>query len=228
MYLSLGTEKSVRMRRSKSQASADCSAAKIGEGSGLGDGGREFLRPHVEQLGAGGQARAVIAVGAEDGVIDIHLLGEAVEGGARSMNAGRNALAIVGAEPLVAAGDVENGRIELLVEGFGKRFAEPFQTRSRRSILEGNHDQGVADDDAAGYGSSGGGAVLGAQRRAEKQRNHKDENSGAFHDKLIISAAETAHHAQAGFCTIPLATSPVLRIHCFFTLCFVAPCFRKL
>ena len=43
------------------------------------------------------------------------------------MNSGRNALAIIGAEALVAAGYVQNWRIELLVEGFGEGFAEPFE-----------------------------------------------------------------------------------------------------
>ena len=76
----------------------------------------------------------------------------------------------------------------MLMEGYWKRLAKPFQSRRGRSILEGNYDHGVADDDAADYSSTGGGAVLGEKRRAEKQRNHKDENSGAFHDKLIISA----------------------------------------
>ena len=40
------------------------------------------------------------------------------------------------------------------------------------------------------------GNVLGAKRRAEEQRNHKDENRGAFHDNLIISAWEMEHHAR--------------------------------
>ena len=74
------------------------------------------------------------------------------------------------------------------MEGYWKRLAKPFQSRRGRSILEGNYDHGVADDDAADCGPAGDGGVLRAQRRAEKQRNHKDENSGAFHDKLIISA----------------------------------------
>src|SRR5271157_2368445 len=104
------------------------------------------------------------------------------------MNTGRNALAIVGSEPLVTAGNVQHRRIELLVEGFGKGFTEPFQARCRRRILEGNHDHGPADHDAADHSSVGGGVVLGAKCRAEKQRNQKGENRGAFHDKLIISA----------------------------------------
>ena len=81
----------------------------------------------------------------------------------------------------------------MLVEGFGKRFAEPFQAWGRRSILEGNHDHSLADLSLAWHSLAddswtGGGSVLGAKRRAEKQRNQKDENGGAFHDKLIISA----------------------------------------
>jgi len=111
------------------------------------------------------------------------LLGEAVEGGARRVNAGRNALAIAGAESLVPAGYVENRRIELRVEGFGKRFAEPFQARGRRIILEGNHDHGLAEDALAQSGRA-----LGAKRGAEKQRNQTNENSGVFHDRLIIAA----------------------------------------
>src|SRR5208282_5318468 len=161
--------------------------AHIGQGRRLGGGGREFLSSHVEQLGDGRQALAVIAIGAKDSVIDIHLLGEAIEGGARSMNASRNALPIVGSQALVTAGYVQNRRIELLVEGYWKRIAKPFQSRRGRNVLEGNHDHGVADDDAADYSSTRDGGVLSAQRGTEK-RNHKDENSGAFHDKLIISA----------------------------------------
>src|SRR5271157_5421946 len=152
------------------------------------------------------------------------------------MNTGRNALAIVGSEPLVTAGNVQHRRIELLVEGFRKGFTEPFQARCRRRILEGNHDHGPAD-----HSSVGGGVVLGAKRRAEKQRNQKGENRGAFHDKLIISAgvwgrapsracpfAEAPSEAEgevegskpsaARPHTIPLASSTNLRIHCFFTL----------
>src|ERR1035437_9901370 len=170
-------------------------AANIGQGRGFGGGGRELLSSHVEQLGDGRQALAVIAIGAEHGVIDIHLLGEAVEGGARSMNAGRNALTIIGPESLVTAGQVQDRRIKLLVESFGKRFAEPFQARRGRSILERNHNHGVTDDDAADRTPSGSGAVLGKKRRAEKQANHKDEDSGAFHDKLIIWGRET-HEAR--------------------------------
>src|SRR5271157_873267 len=157
------------------------------------------------------------------------------------MNTGRNALAIVGSEPLVTAGNVQHRRIELLVEGFRKGFTEPFQARCRRRILEGNHDHGPADHDAADHSSVGGGVVLGAKRRAEKQRNQKGENRGAFHDKLIISAgvwgrapsracpfAEAPSEAEgevegskpsaARPHTIPLASSTNLRIHCFFTL----------
>jgi hypothetical protein len=124
------------------------------------------------------------------------LLGEAVEGGARRMNSGRNALAIVGAESLVTAGYVQNGRIELLAEGFGEGFAEPFQARGWRSILKGNHDHGAAGVSSAIWGSVRGGRVLGAKRCAEKQRDQRDENEGedrgAFHDKLIISASAAA------------------------------------
>src|SRR5208337_3637908 len=105
--------------------------AEIGQRRGLGHGGQKSLRAHVEQLRAGGQPRAVIAVGAEHGVIDIHLLSETVERGTRSVHAGWNALSIVGSEALVTAGYVQNGRIELLVEGFRERFAEPFQTWGR-------------------------------------------------------------------------------------------------
>jgi hypothetical protein len=76
----------------------------------------------------------------------------------------------------------------LLVEGFGKGFTKPFQAWRRRSILEGNHDHGVADNGLANDTAAESGKVLSAKRRAEKQRNHKDENSGVFHDKLIISA----------------------------------------
>jgi hypothetical protein len=79
------------------------------------------------------------------------------------MNAGRNALAIIGAEALVTAGYVQNRRVELLVEDFGEGFAEPFQARGWRSILKGNHDHGAADDSEAVRSSVGGGSVLGAK-----------------------------------------------------------------
>src|ERR1700676_4767070 len=110
------------------------------------------------------------------------------------MNSGRNALAIVGAEALVTAGYVENGRIELLVEGFGEGFAEPFQAGGWRSIFKGNHDHGTADDGSAVRSSVGDGRVLGAKWRREKQREqrYEDEDSGVFHDKLIISARAAA------------------------------------
>ena len=124
--------------------------ANIGQGRGLGGGGREFLSSHVEQLGDGRQALAVVAIGAKDSVIDIHLLSQPVEGGARCMNASRNALAIVGSQAFVTAGYVQNRRIELLMEGFWKRLAKPFQARRGRSIFEGNYDHGVADDAADG------------------------------------------------------------------------------
>ena len=109
------------------------------------------------------------------------------------MNPRRNALAIIGAQALVTASNIQNRRIELLVEGFWKGFTEPFQVWRRRSILEGNHDHGVSEYGLAEYGlaadtAAGSGNVLGAKRRAEKQRNHKDENSGACHHKSIISA----------------------------------------
>jgi hypothetical protein len=39
------------------------------------------------------------------------------------MNSSGNALTIASAESLVAARYVEHGRIQLLMEGFGKRFA---------------------------------------------------------------------------------------------------------
>jgi hypothetical protein len=53
-------------------------------------------------------ASAVIAIGAEDGVIDVHFFGEAVDRGARGVNSGWNTLAIIGAEALVAAGYVKH------------------------------------------------------------------------------------------------------------------------
>jgi hypothetical protein len=84
----------------------------------------------------------------------------------------------------------------LLAEGFGKGFTEPFQARRRRSILEGKHDHGVSEYGLAADTAAGSGNVLGAKRRAEEQRNHKDENGGAFHDNLIISAWEMEHHAR--------------------------------
>src|SRR5258708_36990305 len=115
----------------------------------------------------------IILRGAEDGVIETHLFGEAVEGGARRMNAGRNALAIIGAEALVAAGYIEKRGIELLVEGFREGFAEPFQARGWRSILEGNDDHGAADDGAGVRRSAGGGRGLRAKRWAEGQRDHR-------------------------------------------------------
>ena len=110
------------------------------------------------------------------------------------MNAGRNALAIVGSESFVTAGYVQDRRIELLVEGLGEGFAEPFQAWCWRSILKGNHDHGAADCRAGFQSSIGGDSVLGAKRRTEKQRDQRDESedSGAFHDKLIISASAAA------------------------------------
>jgi hypothetical protein len=87
------------------------------------------------------------------------------------MNAGGNSLAIIGAETLVAPSHVQNGRIELLVKGFGKGFAEPFQARGWRSILEGNHDHGPANDGGAIRSSVGDGSVLGAKRRTAEQRD---------------------------------------------------------
>jgi hypothetical protein len=108
------------------------------------------------------------------------------------MNSGGNALAIVCVEALVTAGYVKDGRIELLVEGFGKGFAEPLQAWGWGSILKGNHDHGAADCGVAVQSLSGGGSVLGAKRRAQKQRDQKDDNSSAFHDKLIISASAAA------------------------------------
>jgi hypothetical protein len=84
------------------------------------------------------------------------------------MHTGRNALAIVGAEPLVPTRYVENGRTELLVEGFGEGFPEPFQTRRWRSIFEGNYNQRVTDIDLADCGASRRGALLGTKRLGEK------------------------------------------------------------
>ncbi len=167
--------------------------AEIGEGSGLVAGGQEFLRPHVEQLGGGGEAGAVVAIGAEHGVVEIHLLGEAVEGGTRRMNAGGETLAIVGAEALVAAGDVEDRRIQLLVEGFGEGFADPFETGRRRVVFEGDHDQGSSGGNWAGRGG-----ILGAERRAEEEAPDHDENSGAFHGNSIISAGGRHHYQRRG------------------------------
>jgi hypothetical protein len=57
-------------------------------------------------------------------------------------------------------------------------------------------DDSLADNGLGGDTATGSGKVLGAKRRAEKQRNHKDENSGAFHDKSIISAWEMEHDAR--------------------------------
>ena len=181
----------MRISRSRSQASADCRFAKIVQRRGLGGGGQELLRAHVEQLGGRGQVRAVIAVGAEHSVVDIHLLGEAVEGGARRMHARRDALAIVGAQPLVAAGNVENRRIELPAEGCWKRFAEPFQSGRGRSILEGNHDQGAADD-AADYVRPEAVASWARSAAQKSSETSNDENSGAFHDKSDYIGRETA------------------------------------
>jgi hypothetical protein len=57
---------------------------------------------------------------------------------------------------------------------------------------------------------------LGAKRQAAKQCSENGENSGAFHDTSIISAA-------CGDVTLPrsisLASWPSLRIHCFFRSC---------
>src|SRR6266404_7244258 len=80
------------------------------------------------------------------------------------------------------------------MEGFEKGFSEPFQARGWRSILEGNHDHSPADYGVAVQSLAGGGSVLGAKRRAKKQRDQRDESedSGAFHDKLIISASAAA------------------------------------
>jgi hypothetical protein len=142
-------------------------AGEIGQAPVLGNGGQKFLRAHVKQLGAGGEARAVITVRSEDGVIDIHLLREAVEGSPRRMNSGGNTLPIIGSESLLATGDVEHRRIKLLVESFGKRFAEPFQAGRRGRIFEWNHDHGLADNRATG----GSGNILRAKRQAEQQRS---------------------------------------------------------
>jgi hypothetical protein len=56
------------------------------------------------------------------------------------VNARGNALAIASAESFVPAGYVEHRRIQLLMEGFGKGLAEPFQAGSGREIFEGNYD----------------------------------------------------------------------------------------
>ena len=114
---------------------------KLAQPRRLGCRRQELLRAHVEQLGSRGQAGSVVAVGTKHRVVDVHLLGDAVDGGARGMHARGDTLAIVGAQPLVSSGNVDNRRIELPAENCGKRFAQPFKTGSRRSVLERNHDQ---------------------------------------------------------------------------------------
>jgi hypothetical protein len=81
------------------------------------------------------------------------------------MHAGRNALAIIGAEPVVAAGYVQDRRIELLVKCFRERLAQPFQAGGRRKIFEGNYDHGSA---------RGGRSVLSVKRRAQKHPEQQD------------------------------------------------------
>jgi hypothetical protein len=107
------------------------------------------------------------------------------------VNARGNALAIVSSQALVTAGYVQDWRIELLVECLREGFTEPLEAWRRGSIFEGDYDHG-----SPGLGSSGSGGILGAERKAAEQGNDKGENNGAFHDKSIISAAETPHHAR--------------------------------
>jgi len=159
--------------------------AEIGEGSGLVAGGQEFLRPHVEQLGGGGEAGAVVAIGAEHGVVEIHLLGEAVEGGTRRMNAGGETLAIVGAEALVAAGDVEDRRIQLLVEGFGKDSPIHSRPGVGESFSKGitTRVRPVETGPARGH--------FGRRSDAQKRKHPTTtRTAAAFHGNSIISAGD--------------------------------------
>jgi hypothetical protein len=53
------------------------------------------------------------------------------------------------------AGNIQNGRIKFFVKGLRKRFSDPFETWSRRNILERYYDYGVAGCLECGLGVDG-------------------------------------------------------------------------
>jgi hypothetical protein len=62
------------------------------------------------------------------------------------MYTARDALAIIGANALLARGNIEQRRIKLGAKCYGEGFAEPFEAGRRGGVFEGNYNERATDN----------------------------------------------------------------------------------
>src|SRR5215831_4507254 len=95
-----------------------------------------MLPAHVEQLRDSGKDSPVKTVVSENDEVGIDLLGNAVDGGARRIQADRNAHAVAGAQAVFARQHVDARRGQALFQKLGKGFADPLEAGRVGAVLE--------------------------------------------------------------------------------------------
>ena len=139
---STGTVGSIACNRS--QATADCTLIKSTRAPDSVTSGKQLAVLHVERLRGRGEGAAVESVTAEDDVVDVHGLHQAIDGGARGLNLRRNAGAIVSAHAVFASQRKNVRGRKALAEKGREGFTDPLQAGSARGV--GKRD----DDDRVG------------------------------------------------------------------------------
>ena len=112
------------------------------------------------------EGAAIEVVAAEDDVIDVHLLNQAVDSRAGGMDLGRDSGLIVSAQPIVTRQRVRSMGMKALAKDLREGFADPLQARRARDAFSKGSTMRCHSE----LGGLGVGADDGRPRATRKRR----------------------------------------------------------